>query len=288
MVIQFQFSYTLVLTIAFAVFGCAKTSEKVVGNNLLLTSSVAFDEYDFSCLKSSETEGSDDIIEMLGKMKDAGVDAQNESVSLEEEQKIGDEMYGEVLKQMPLRPQHRQAEFLEGLMYMMLRVRQHPCGLRFKISCVQSDVVNAFTAGGQIFVTTALLDGAESIDELACVIGHEIAHNELGHIREKLKEHKLAREYFGDDLGSTLFSGFQTLTISFNQRKEAEADLMGIDLALLAGFNPCAGIQFWNRMQNLEGEQTDVGNLQRSHPYSTRRADCYRSHLSTHHKIGCE
>jgi predicted Zn-dependent protease len=77
------------------------------------------------------------------------------------------------------------------------------------------------------------------------------------------------------------------LTMSFNQLNEAEADLYGIDLALATGFNPCHGIEFWDRMSGQEGEASEWKNLLRTHPYSTRRANCYRTHLAEAHIHPC-
>jgi predicted Zn-dependent protease len=148
-------------------------------------------------------------------------------------------------------------------------------------------MVNAFTLGGEIYVTNALLDEAESIDELACILGHEIGHNELDHVANKLKEVEIAQGIFGEEAGAAVATFVGLLTMGFNQHNEAEADLYGIDLALAAGYDACRGIDFWNRLKAQENEANDMENFFRSHPYSSRRSNCYHSHISIIHGYTC-
>ena len=99
---------------------------------------------------------------------------------------------------------------------------------------------------------------------------------------------ELAQGILGEEAGAA-FAGFVGLvTMGFNQVNEAQADLYGIDLALAGGYDACRGIDFWDRMQSHEGEVSEFDNFFRSHPYSSWRADCYRSHLSSLHQLSCD
>ena len=121
----------------------------------------------------------------------------------------------------------------------------------------------------------------KSNDELACVIGHEINHNELGHIKEHLQKVKILSES-----GAALN---QMLTIPFGQKKETHCDLTGIDLAIAAGYNGCVNIILWNRMkkESGEGDYNAFDNLFRSHPYSEKRSNCSQNHISQNYGFEC-
>ena len=156
-----------------------------------------------------------------------------------------------------------------------------PKGFDYSIYLIESDELNAFTAGAKIFVTTKMYGFCKSNDELACVIGHEINHNELGHIKEHLQKVKILSES-----GAALN---QMLTIPFGQKKETHCDLTGIDLAIAAGYNGCVNIILWNRMkkESGEGDYNAFDNLFRSHPYSEKRSNCSQSHISQNYGFEC-
>lgn len=245
-------------------------------------------EYDLSCMKDDKTATSDGVLDVLGGIKDEVVNMAGEPVSDERQDEYGDNSRAEIERQFPVMEGHPKQNLLNGLLHKLLKLRRDPSGIKYNIYIVQSDMVNAFTLGGEIYVTNTLLDEAGSTDELACIIGHEIGHNELGHVGKKLKEVEIAQGIFGDEAGEAVAGFVGLLTMGFNQKNEAESDLYGIDLALGGGYDACRGIDFWDRLKSNEGEANDFENMFRSHPYSARRAECYRSHLRTEHEVGCD
>lgn len=155
----------------------------------------------------------------------------------------------------------------------------------YPVHVLYADEVNAFADGNQVFVTTGLLRLGLSDDELAVVLGHEIAHNALGHIRQK----KMASA-IGFILGSILdvaaaVGGVNTqgaggrlgtnvagLTqMPFSQVFESEADYMGIYLAARAGFDPSVAPGLWNRMA-AESPASTKHSLSATHPSTPERA----------------
>jgi predicted Zn-dependent protease len=152
---------------------------------------------------------------------------------------------------------------------------------------INAKEINAFTAGGQIFITTGIIDFAKSDDELACVIGHEIYHNELGHITDKLREMKMANNILGDGLGEIAMVASNLLTGSFNQENEAYCDMYGLDLAVKAGYNGCSAIDLWQRMSENENSKDEISKLFRSHPYSADRSNCIHHHIDQNYKEKC-
>ncbi|MBK9453583.1 MAG: M48 family metallopeptidase [Bacteroidetes bacterium] len=244
--------------------------------------------YDLECMKSEQTSTSDALLDAIGGIKKEIINVAGGDVPDERQDEYGDNSRKEIEREFPVIAGHPKLPLLNGLMRKLLKLRREPSEIGYNIYVVNSEMVNAFTLGGEIYVTNTLLDQAESIDELACIIGHEIGHNELGHIAEKLKEVELAQGILGEEAGAA-FAGFVGLvTMGFNQVNEAQADLYGIDLALAGGYDACRGIDFWDRMQSHEGQVSEFDNFFRSHPYSSRRAECYRSHISTLHQLSCD
>ncbi|MEM6269657.1 MAG: M48 family metallopeptidase [Bacteroidota bacterium] len=243
--------------------------------------------YDLACLQSEETSVSDGILDVLGEIRDEFVDDVGEEVSDARQDQYGDEMRSELEKQFPVIRNHPQQKKLEGIMRKLNRVRTHPSQIDYNIYVVRAAQPNAFTLGGEIFVTTRLLDEAESLDEIACIIGHEIGHNELGHIARRIKQQELIEGVFGQEAGAVIADVASFITMGFNQRSEAEADIYGIDLALSSGYEACRGIDFWERIKRSERAENELDNLLRSHPYSGKRIKCYRDHLRDHHQHNC-
>jgi predicted Zn-dependent protease len=132
--------------------------------------------------------------------------------------------------------------------------------------------------GGKIVVYSGLIDRLKlSDDELAAVIGHEIAHALREHSREKISQQMpvsvlaevAAAAGYGTyaQLGTT---GFQLLVGLPNSRgMETEADRIGVELAARAGYDPRAAITLWQKM----GAATGSGQIEwlSTHPSDAAR-----------------
>ena len=162
---------------------------------------------------------------------------------------------------------------------------EDPTGYNYELMLIDDDIVNAFTAGGKVFVTKGMMEFVENDDELAVVLGHEIYHNELGHIREKLQKHAVANDLFGDFDFIPILAD-QILLTSFNQKNEVECDLHGLDLAVAAGYDGCVLSPFWERMGEGEDE-SDLFSVMRSHPYSRTRSTCVQNHIHSNYDEPC-
>lgn len=145
-------------------------------------------------------------------------------------------------------------------------------GWRWESNVISSNDLNAWCMpGGKMAVYTGLMDKlALTDDELAAVMGHEIAHALREHGREK------AGQAAGVDLAATLggvIGAYYGLDASIGQGvvgaagdlafmrpnsrgMEQEADRIGVELAARAGFDPLAAISLWEKMGRASGSGT--------------------------------
>ncbi|MGD9943065.1 MAG: M48 family metallopeptidase [Burkholderiaceae bacterium] len=133
---------------------------------------------------------------------------------------------------------------------------------QWEVNLIGSKQINAFCLpGGKIAFFSGILDTLQlSDDEVAIVMGHEIAHALREHGRARVGKARLAQgltlgasvlsQLFGfGDLGGHLASGAAQLTmLKYSRDDETEADIVGMDLAARAGFDPRAGIELWRKM----------------------------------------
>ena len=130
---------------------------------------------------------------------------------------------------------------------------------RWEVNLIGSKQVNAFCMpGGKIAFYDGILEQLKlSDDEVAMVMGHEMTHALREHARERIGKTMATRGVI--DLGAALFGlgngarylagvGGQLLTLRFGREDESEADLVGLELAARAGYDPHAGVTLWNKM----------------------------------------
>ncbi|HHT9145149.1 MAG TPA: M48 family metalloprotease [Candidatus Wunengus sp. YC61] len=152
--------------------------------------------------------------------------------------------------------------------------------LPFTCDIIQSYSINAFSApGGHIYVTYGLLKFAETEDEVAGIIGHEVAHASLRHVSKLYREFMeiLSKRDNGTDAAATL--------LLFNchlEEFEQEADTTGVLYAHKAGFNPNGLPDFLERHLNLLIQNGVFGFL-RFGSYTTisARIDHLRAYVSS-------
>lgn len=135
--------------------------------------------------------------------------------------------------------------------------------------------------GGKITVYSGLLDKLKlTNDEIAAVLGHEIAHSLREHSREQAST-KAAFEVAGTLGASALGAGGIGQTVitqalntgvglPFSRRDEKEADLIGLELAARAGFDPRAAISLWKKI-DAQGDKSRMPVFLRTHPSNEDR-----------------
>ena len=151
---------------------------------------------------------------------------------------------------------------------------------KWEVNLIKSDELNANCGpGGKIIFYTGLIDKLQlTDDEIAAVMGHEIAHALREHGREAMSKAygvgalKQIALLAGAPQGAVALSdnGVNLLMTLPNSRdNENEADLIGLELAARAGYNPNAAISLWNKMSKAsEGAPPEFLS---THPASTSR-----------------
>lgn len=129
---------------------------------------------------------------------------------------------------------------------------------RWEVNLIGSRQINAFCMpGGKIAFYTGILDTLKlTDDEVAMVMGHEIAHALREHARERMAKSQITQlgaNLLGELVGGGRYAGaFQMggnlLSLKFSRDDESEADVVGLDLAARAGFDPRAGVSLWQKM----------------------------------------
>jgi len=135
-------------------------------------------------------------------------------------------------------------------------------GWKWEVNVIASDELNAFCMpGGKIMVYSGLIERLHlSDDEIAIVLGHEIAHALREHSREQVSQAIAAQAAIS--VGSALLGisedsariatiGYGALIATrFSRTDESEADRIGLELTARAGYDPRAGATLWQKMTN--------------------------------------
>lgn len=133
---------------------------------------------------------------------------------------------------------------------------------QWKVILLPDKEFNAFVNGGTyVMVYKGLLDAVQSDDELAAVMGHEIAHvaaNHVGRAQAAQIVNLLDRKHAGEALDH-----------SYTLAQEHQADKIGILYAAMAGYDPMAASRLWARMYAQQGQYAGMIS---SHPLNGDRA----------------
>lgn len=161
---------------------------------------------------------------------------------------------------------------------------------------VDDPTVNAWCMpGGRIVFYTGILNLTANDDEIATIMGHEIAHAVAGHGTERMSQAvalqgatSVAQVMILNDtnpgLGKALLLqsigvGGQLGMLKFGRKHESESDEMGLIFMNKAGYNPYAAITFWEKMKANSGGQAPP-EFMSTHPSNDRRIADIKQHLA--------
>ena len=195
------------------------------------------------------------------------------------------QQYGELMQEARAKgalapPNHPQLRRLRSISSRLIadapRWNERARQWHWEVNLIGSKSINAFCMpGGKIAVFTGLLDRLQlTDDEIAMVVGHEMAHALREHARERIAKSQgtgallsLGAQLFGlGQLGDVAANiGTQLLTLKFSRDDETEADLVGLEMGARAGFNPRASLSLWDKMARASGNNGSLAFLS-THP----------------------
>ncbi|MFN3420836.1 MAG: M48 family metallopeptidase [Armatimonadota bacterium] len=184
----------------------------------------------------------------------------------EQEKKLGEEAVKEFEQKVKIVNDHPMLPQIRQIIARLVPVTERP-KMSYTVKVVEDKEPNAFTfPGGFMYVTTGLLELAESEHELAAVLAHEIAHNTRLHaIRMIRKESRLSIPVLLAMLAAVFIRGetsmqaaqivsqvVQVLMLGYSRDMEREADEAAFVYLQRAGFNPVGLLTFFEKLSRLE------------------------------------
>lgn len=205
-------------------------------------------------------------------------------MSQEEEAKLGAQSANEILKNSKVIKNTKDSKRVQDVSTRIAKATNRS-DFEWEFYLIEGKEVNAFCLpGGKIFVYTGLLKLVDNDDELATVIGHEVAHALLRHGAERSSMQTI--QQMGGNVLGLIISGAAPeyssvfnlaygvgsnvgVMLPFSRSHELEADEVGIVLMQRAGYDPKYALSFWQKMaQTSSGSQMEFLS---THPSDEKR-----------------
>lgn len=172
-----------------------------------------------------------------------------------------------------------------------MREANHLKNFPYGVTVFETDEVNAMALpGGQVVALTGPWDSedgmVDDVDELAAILGHEMAHVECRHSTEALTRGMpvalllngvgLYAEIAEDEdlalVAGGVFLLYEGLLIpTYSRADELEADRVGLMYMARAGYDPQAAVRLWKRLDEVEGSDWATLSIFSTHPPHNRR-----------------
>ena len=211
-------------------------------------------------------------------------------VSSQQLEQIADQSYSKLKAEAEQKGTLNQDRvMLERLLAITNRIKPHTATFRsdapswkWEANIISDKQLNAFCMpGGKIIFYSGLINELKlTDDEIAVVLGHEVAHALREHSREQVSQAIAANTTI--TIGAALLglsggaadlvgAGYQALVATrFSRTDETEADRIGLELSARAGYDPRAGVTLWRKMMQDKGGQRSPEFLS-SHPADSTR-----------------
>jgi predicted Zn-dependent protease len=160
-------------------------------------------------------------------------------------------------------------------------------GYKWEYNLIEDDAINAWAMpGGKVVIYTGLFKIVQNENDLAVVMGHEIAHAFAKHGSERMSQGLLVelgaiglsealetrpaetQELFMQSYGIGTQVG---LLLPYSRVHETEADHLGLIFMAMAGYDPNVAVSFWERMSQASGKGDYVPEILSTHPADSTR-----------------
>jgi predicted Zn-dependent protease len=162
---------------------------------------------------------------------------------------------------------------------------------RFTFRVLDTEVVNAFALpGGYVYVTRGLLAHLDNEAQLAVVLGHEVAHVAARHSSKDAFKSAVVvaglagAEALGDELGGVAELvadagglGAGLLMTRHSRDDERESDRLGVEYAVLAGYDAAEGAHFFAALERMSARESWFPSFLSTHPDPGRREETVRA-----------
>ncbi|WP_235727649.1 M48 family metallopeptidase [Maridesulfovibrio frigidus] len=213
-----------------------------------------------------------------------------------DEIKLGGEFNKMIHERMPVVLDPQIDGYIEHLVKRIAKTMP-PQPFPITSAVIDNNSMNAFAVpGGYIYVFTGLILNLKHEDELAAVIGHELAHVSLRHVARRMEKMKLVNiasmmgTLAGMMLGMTgdsnaaavgqamsmgSMAGAQSAYLSYTQQNEREADHLGMNYLVDAGFNPTGMVESFKTMKRRQWyvSNNNIPSYLSTHPGLDDRID---------------
>ena len=196
--------------------------------------------------------------------------------------------FNQMRASMPLSTDRAKIDFVACVAEAVVSQLEPPYNdFEWELAVFESESVNAFAMpGGKIGVFTGILDVTENQDQLATVIGHEIAHVTARHSNERASRSSVtdvginvAAIILGGGHRGATYTAQQALgagaavgiSLPHTRGQESEADIIGLRYMAKAGFDPRESVPLWQRM-NASSDKAPAEFLS-THPANETRIE---------------
>ncbi|TGL74005.1 M48 family metallopeptidase [Leptospira jelokensis] len=192
---------------------------------------------------------------------------------------MGNEAFLDMKSKTPIDTRSNTNAYVNCIVDSQLQVTTDTTGVtKWEVVVFKDNTPNAFALpGGKIGVYTGMFSVAKNKDQLAAVIGHEIGHVIARHGNERVSQNQLTSGGLKvlESMGKPAVAGalgmgakFGVL-LPFSRKHETEADLIGLEIMAMSGFDPRESVNLWKNMSAISSGKPN--ELLSTHPSDETR-----------------
>jgi predicted Zn-dependent protease len=202
-------------------------------------------------------------------------------ITIEEELRLGEELHSFTIKHLEIIRNSQLNSFLNDMAHKISEVSHWP-GLDYAVFVInEKDINHLSLPGGTIYIFRGLIEEADSPDEIAAVIAHEIVHiahrDAVARLAQKYSYSFAAQQVIGDNpeiADHVIMSLYRTngTILDYPEEQEEDADITSLNYLVDAGYDPRAAATLLEKMRRLEKAQPHRFDLLRmTHASSASR-----------------